>query len=188
VRVYTVGHSNRSLEDFLALLAGHGIRTLADIRRFRSSRRFPWFGEEALARALQERGIDYVALSELGGRRRPRPGSLNTVWEVEGFRAYADYMETPEFRAGIDRLLDLAARAPTACMCAEALWWQCHRMLVADHLKARGHEVVHLVDPVCAQPHPWSAAARRDRERGGHYARVVLGLQEGPGDPQRALP
>jgi uncharacterized protein (DUF488 family) len=163
--VWTVGHSTRSLREFLDLLAAHGIEALADVRRFPASRKHPHFGQAALRDALREVGVEYVPLPELGGRRRPRPGSHNTVWRNESFRGYADYMETEDFRAGARRLLELARRKRTAVMCAEAVWWRCHRALIADYLKVAGVCVRHIIDDTKSEAHPYTSAARLEDGR-----------------------
>jgi uncharacterized protein (DUF488 family) len=143
--IHTIGHSTRSLDEFLSLLTAHGVRQLVDIRSIPRSRRHPHFASEALAVSLRDAGIAYRHSPALGGRRRPRTDSPNTAWRVEGFRGYADYMETDAFRAALDELIAAARDAPTAIMCAEALWWRCHRQLVADALVARGIEVRHIM-------------------------------------------
>lgn len=158
--VWTIGHSTRSLEEFLDLLAANDIEAVADVRRFAGSRKYPHFGQDALRKALAEVGVEYVPFPELGGRRRPRPDSRNTIWRNESFRGYADYMETEAFRAEIGRLLELAHRRRTAVMCAEAVWWRCHRALIADYLKARGICVRHIVDAKKSEVHPYTSAAR----------------------------
>ena len=157
--VYTVGHSTREWDDFVALLARDGVRHIADVRRFPGSRRHPHFSSDAMRRALPEAGIAYTHLPELGGRRRPRPDSPNAQWRNESFRGYADYMETPEFRAALDALLDIARRDSTAVMCAEAVPWRCHRSLIADALIARAVEVLDILDARTA-PHPLTRFAR----------------------------
>ena len=136
--MFTVGHSTHTIEDFLALLARHGVVSLADVRRHPGSRRLPWFAGEALREAF----AGYVHLPELGGRRSRRRDSPNTGWEVAAFGGYADHMDSREFAAGMERLLALPR--PVAVMCAEGNWWQCHRRLVADALVARGHPVHHI--------------------------------------------
>ena len=143
-RVFTVGHSTHELRQLTALLLDAGIECVADVRAHPGSRRMPWLSREALARRLPESGIDYIHLPELGGRRRPRPDSPNRGWEVEAFRGYADHMAGDEFAQGIGRLESLAGERPTAVMCAEGLWWRCHRRLIADALAARGWDVVHI--------------------------------------------
>ena len=160
MRLWTIGHSTRSLDEFLALLAPHGIEAIADVRRYPGSRRLPHFGQEALAASLAGARVRYALLPELGGRRRPRPDSPNTAWRDDAFRGYADYMATDEFRAGLARLLELAQGARTAYMCAEALWWQCHRRLISDDLKAAGHDVIHILGPGKTQAHPFTPPAR----------------------------
>lgn len=160
VTIYTIGHSTHSLPDFLALLHSHHILTLADVRTHPGSRRFPHFNQEALAAALQSAGIRYTHLPELGGRRKPRTDSPNTAWKNDSFRGYADYMQTPAFRAGLDHLLALAAESPTAIMCAEALWWRCHRALIADALKSHGHTVLHIETHRPPKEHPYTSAAK----------------------------
>jgi uncharacterized protein (DUF488 family) len=158
--IWTIGHSTRSIEEFSAALQSFGIKTLIDVRSFPGSRRYPHFNKENLEKSLTAQGIKYVHLLALGGRRRPRPDSLNIVWRNEGFRGYADYMETAEFRAGIDELLKHAAAAPTAIMCSEAVWWRCHRSLISDYLKVQGVNVVHILGERKSEPHPFTSAAR----------------------------
>lgn len=157
---YTIGHSTRAIDDFLALLRDHEIAALADVRRYPGSRRHPQFSQQALAASLQEAGFAYQHFPELGGRRPPRPDSPNGAWRNDAFRGYADHMMTGEFREGIARLTSLAERGRTAIMCAEAVWWQCHRGLIADYLKATGHEVIHIMGPHKTDPHPFTSAAR----------------------------
>ena len=158
--VWTIGHSNRSIEEFLALLATFAIGAIADVRRHPGSRRLPQFGREALAQALEARGIAYVWLPALGGRRRPRPDSRNDAWENESFRGYADHLESDEFASGLVELVNTASALPTAIMCAEALWWRCHRRIVADVLVARGFDVVHILGAHDAAAHAIAPPAR----------------------------
>ena len=158
--IWTVGHSTLTLEDFLELLYLNGIRALADVRRFPGSRKHPQFNQDELRESLAAAGIDYIHLPELGGRRRTRPDSANTVWRNPSFRGYADYMETDVFRAGIERLLQLARDKPTAIMCAEAPWFRCHRALIADYLKASGVNVIHINSGGRNTVHPYTSAAR----------------------------
>ncbi|HEX4639251.1 MAG TPA: DUF488 domain-containing protein [Chthoniobacterales bacterium] len=160
-RIWTIGHSTRKIDIFIALLTENGIKLVADVRMYPGSKRYPHFGREALANSLREAGIRYEHFPELGGRRKAKPDSKNTAWRNEMFRGYADYMETEDFRKGIARLVDLAnAVGPTALMCAEAVWWRCHRSLVSDYLKARGVEVLHILDRNKVEPHPFTSAAR----------------------------
>lgn len=159
MQVWTIGHSNLPLDRFLATLRAHGISVVADVRRFPGSRRHPQFGKEPLAAALVAEGMDYMHLPELGGRRSARKDSPNTAWQNAAFRGYADYMETEAFAAGVNRLLEVAKDRRAAIMCAEALWWQCHRGLIADYLKANGHEVLHILSAEKVEPHPYTSAA-----------------------------
>lgn len=160
-RIWTIGHSTREIDDFVSLLKKNGIRVVADVRMFPGSRRYPQFGREALAKSLSEAGIRYEHFPELGGRRKTNPDSKNTAWRNESFRGYADYMETEDFRKGIKRLADVAETSgPTAVMCAEAVWWRCHRSLISDYLKAQGVEVLHILDHNKVEPHPFTSAAK----------------------------
>jgi len=145
---------------FCRLLKLHEIAVLADVRRFPGSRRHPQFNDLALAQSLAETQIQYVHFPELGGRRRARPDSPNTAWRNEAFRGYADYMMTDAFAAGVERLLEVAARRRTALMCAEALWWQCHRALIADHLTVMDVTVYHIMSESKSEVHRLTAAAR----------------------------
>ena len=137
----------------MELLRAHGIQAVADVRRFPGSRRHPHFAREQLEPWLPAHDIAYRWMPELGGRRKPRPDSLNTGWRVDAFRGYADYLETPEAASAIATLLGLARAHRTAVMCAEALWWQCHRRLIADRLLAEGHEVRHIETATKASLH-----------------------------------
>lgn len=151
--VWTVGHSTRPLDDFLALLAAYEIEVLADVRRFPGSRRLPQFGAEALEAALAARGIAYRWLAALGGRRRPDPESPNTAWRHPAFRAYADHVASEEFAEGLFELLMIAQGQRTAIMCSEILWWRCHRRLIADVLTSLGVEVVHIREQNVSEVH-----------------------------------
>ena len=160
MRLYTIGHSTRTLDDLVAALLGFGIRLLVDIRTVPRSRHTPQFNREALSRRLPRRGIRYRHLPGLGGLRRPRADSTNTAWRNANFRGFADYMETPEFAEALEELRTLARdEGPAAIMCAEAVPWRCHRSLVADALTARGDEVLHIMGPGKAHLHaltPWA--------------------------------
>ncbi|HYM61636.1 MAG TPA: DUF488 domain-containing protein [Thermoanaerobaculia bacterium] len=160
MRVFTIGHSTRSLSDLIGLLRQNAIERLADIRRYPGSRRHPHFSRESLAASLPGEGIDYVHMPELGGRREADPNSRNTALHNQQFRAYADYMAGPEFRRAVDALLD--HRAVTAIMCAEAVPWRCHRNMVADDLVRRGIEVVHIIGKGETRGHEMSRFARID--------------------------
>ncbi len=149
LRIFTIGHSTRPIDEFLEMLQAHGVRRLVDVRTIPRSRHNPQFAGVALARALHAQGIDYRHLPGLGGLRRPLRDSINTGWRNTSFRGYADYMQTPEFAQSLEMLIELASQSPeqeaTAIMCAEAVPWRCHRSLVADALLVRGIEVEEIV-------------------------------------------
>ncbi len=145
--IWTIGHSNRTREEFLELLSLNRIERLVDVRKIPRSRRNPQFAIDQLPATLAALGIEYVHVPELGGLRRPRPDSVNSAWRNDSFRGYADYMQTAEFSAAIETLTQLASGARrTVMMCAESLPWQCHRSLIADSLMAQGAEVLHIID------------------------------------------
>jgi uncharacterized protein (DUF488 family) len=159
-RIWTIGHSTRTIDIFISLLEENGIKLVADVRSLPGSKRYPQFNREMLARSLTERGIRYEHFPELGGRRKARKDSRNTAWRNASFRGYADHMETEEFHKGVERLVDLAAESgPAAIMCAEAVWWRCHRALISDYLKVRGIDVMHILDASKSEPHPFTSAA-----------------------------
>ena len=158
MRVYTIGHSTRSLDELIRLLRESAVERLADIRRFPGSRRYPHFSRESLAAELPNLGIEYVHVPELGGRRNPIADSPNTALRNQQFRGYADHMMTAEFREALDRLL--ASTKTTAIMCAEAVPWRCHRNFVADELLRRGHEVVHILGFGSRKKHEMNKLAR----------------------------
>ena len=160
IELWTIGHSTRSAEDFIVLLKENEIKLLADVRRFPGSRRYPHFNREKLEPFLKKHAVDYVHFEDLGGRRTPRKDSPNTAWRNEAFRGYADYMMIPDFAAAMKRLLDLALERRIAVMCAEALWWQCHRALISDYAKARDVKVWHILGPGKLEEHPYTSAAR----------------------------
>jgi uncharacterized protein (DUF488 family) len=161
MRIWTIGHSTRTIDDFISLLKENEIKLLADVRAWPGSKRYPQFDKDALAESLTAKEIRYEHFPELGGKRKSKPDSRNTAWRNALFRAYADYMETEQFQKGIERLLDVATEAgASAIMCAEAVWWRCHRSLVADYLKARGVEVMHVLGANKVEPHPYTSAAR----------------------------
>jgi uncharacterized protein (DUF488 family) len=161
MRIWTIGHSTRTIDEFVSLLTENEINLLADVRAWPGSKRYPQFNKEALAGSLTAHGIRYEHFSELGGKRKSMQDSHNTAWRNVSFRGYADYMETEQFQRGIERLLDVAAESgATAIMCAEAVWWRCHRSLIADYLKARGVEVLHILGANKVEPHPYTPVAR----------------------------
>ena len=159
-RLWTIGHSTRSIEDFVGALGANEIKIIADVRALPGSKRYPQFNKPNLAESLSGAEIEYRHSPELGGRRRAKPDSINMAWRNEMFRGYADYMESEEFHEGIDRLLGLASERRTAIMCAEAVWWKCHRSLISDYLKAKGATVLHIVREGKAEEHPFTSAAR----------------------------
>jgi len=142
------------------VLKAHGIEAIADVRRFPASRKHPQFNREAMERALAAAGIEYRHFEHLGGRRPARPDSRNTAWRNSSFRGYADYMDAPEYRRSEVSLISLAEEKRVAVMCAESVWWHCHRGLIADSLKARGWEVLHIADAAAPKEHPYTGAAR----------------------------
>jgi uncharacterized protein (DUF488 family) len=158
--IWTVGHSTRSAEEFAQILLAHNIKVLVDVRSFPGSRRYPQFNRAALAESLMQVGIEYKHEPGLGGRRTPRADSHNTAWKNASFRAYADHMESEEFKKGVKNLRELAAKTETAVMCAESLWWRCHRSLISDYLKAEGHTVIHILSENKTEEHPFTSAAR----------------------------
>jgi uncharacterized protein (DUF488 family) len=158
--VLTIGHSNHPLDRFLALLARHGVEALVDIRRFPGSRKHPHFNRDNLAAALPKAGIEYHWIEALGGRRQSqRDESPNLGLENQAFRNYADYMLTDPFREGVRKLLEMAGRKRTTIMCAEGLFWQCHRRLVSDFLVANGVTVQHIMPGGESRPHTLTSGA-----------------------------
>lgn len=158
--IFTVGHSTRSFEELVELLRTHGVQRLVDVRTIPRSRHNPQFNRETLSRALRSRRIGYRHIKALGGLRRARADSINAGWRNASFRGFADYMQTPSFCEGLERLLELAKQKPTAIMCAEAVPWRCHRSLIADALTARGYEVRDIMSVTSAKLHLLNPMAR----------------------------
>jgi uncharacterized protein (DUF488 family) len=158
--IWTIGHSTRSLEDFVSMLHSFDIQLIADVRSFPGSRKYPHFNKEALEVMLPKSNIQYVHLKSLGGRRKVSPSSKNTAWKHEAFRGYADYMETADFKQGISELVSTALKQRTAYMCSEAVWWRCHRSMISDYLKVQDWKVMHIMDVAKAQEHPYTSPAR----------------------------
>ncbi|MEX2336530.1 MAG: DUF488 domain-containing protein [Fulvivirga sp.] len=158
--IWTSGHSTRSQEEFITALHSFQIEVLVDVRRYPGSRKYPHFNVAALETSPPEADIAYLGLTELGGRRKPRPDSANTIWKNKSFRGYADYSETEEFAAGISRLTEVAAQKRVAYMCSEAVWWRCHRAIISDYLKASGWRVMHIMKAGVATEHPYTSAYR----------------------------
>lgn len=164
-QIWTVGHSTHELDAFIGLLRAHEIRLLADVRTVPKSRRMPWFWGDELAQSLPAAGIAYEHFRDLGGFRRPQPGSPNGGWREKAFQGYADNMESQSFRVALDRLIELAAERRAAVMCAEAQWWRCHRRLLSDALVVRGFEVCHIASDGRAQRHELTPFAVVEGER-----------------------
>lgn len=161
--ILTVGHSTRTIGEFIALLAAHEMKLLVDVRTIPRSRHNPQFNSDRLAQSLSGAGIRYLHVPELGGLRHARRDSVNTAWRNLSFRGYADYMQTPEFEKALNQLMRLAQKRPTAIMCAEAVPWRCHRSLIADALVARGIEVQEIASQTSVRPHhltPWARVAQ----------------------------
>jgi uncharacterized protein (DUF488 family) len=158
--IWTLGHSNLTIEGFLERLECYEIAAIADVRRFPGSRRQPQYSKERFPSSLIEHGITYRWFEALGGRRRPAPDSANTAWRNISFRGYADYMATEGFQHAVEQLLDFAREQRTALMCAEVLWWRCHRALISDVLRLREVKVVHILDLGKTVEHPFTSPAR----------------------------
>jgi uncharacterized protein (DUF488 family) len=158
--IWTIGHSTRTIDAFIELLRRHGIQLLADVRAFPSSKRNPQFNKDRLAAHLGTLGLEYHHIQALGGRRRPRPDSPNMGWQNSAFRGYADYMQTDHFERGLEQLIALAGRSPSAVMCAEAVPRRCHRSLIADALMARGWTVLEIVNEQPPRLHALPSWAR----------------------------
>lgn len=160
MKIWTIGHSNKNFEDFLNLLKEYEIELLADVRSLPGSKKFPWFNKEYFEENLPAEGIEYILIRELGGRRKVNKDSHNMAWESPQFRAYADYMDTPQFNDGINILTSAAKNKRTAYMCSEVLWWRCHRSLISDYLKLQGWEVIHIMSKNKTEIHPYTKPAK----------------------------
>lgn len=158
--IWTIGHSTKSMEDFIGMLQSFHIHLLVDVRHFPGSRKYPHFNKDSLAAFLADANIQYQHIESLGGRRKPRPDTLNVAWRHTAFRGYADHMETKDFKAGMERLRELAKETSTAYMCSEAVWWRCHRALISDLLKSEGWIVNHIMDRGVMKEHPYTAPAK----------------------------
>src|SRR5215472_15315571 len=163
--VFTIGHSRRPIEDSVGLLEAHAVEQLVDIRSVPRSRMNPQFNRDTLANSLRQAGIDYLHMPELGGMRNPRPDSPNGAWRNDSFRGYADYMQTPEFAAAVQKLTEIARSRQIAIMCAEAAPWRCHRSLVGDALTVRGVVVEDILSAARRQPHRMTPFARVEGTR-----------------------
>lgn len=158
--IWTIGHSTHPIAEFIEMLQSFKIELLADIRSYPSSRYCPQFNEDALQRSLAEAAIDYIHMPALGGRRKPKQDSENTVWRNAGFRGYADYMETKDFKAAIMELEELALKKPTAYMCSEAFYLKCHRSMVSDFLKSHNWTVMHITGTERSTEHKYTQPAK----------------------------
>ena len=158
--IWTIGHSTRTIDELTDMLQSFQIRVVTDVRSYPGSRRYPQFNKEALEISLSKNNIEYVHVKELGGRRKPKPDSKNTMWRNDAFRGFADYMETNAFMKGMEQLQLVAEKQRTAYMCSEAVWWRCHRSLISDYLKSIGWIVMHIMDIGKADEHPYTSAAR----------------------------
>lgn len=183
--IYTVGHSTRSIDDVLALLEAQRIKLLVDVRQFPQSRRMPQFNRDALAASLARHEIGYEHFQALGGRRKPSTDSINAAWREEGFRGYADYMQTDQFTAALECLMSRAGAQRTAIMCAEALYWRCHRRLIADALLARGWTVLHIQNAEKVEPHQLPSFARIEGVRVTYPAAQAQLFQPTPATTNR---
>lgn len=163
--IFTVGHGTRSTEEFLSILREAGVRRLVDVRTAPGSRKHPRFGQRELAASLEAAGIEYVWRQDLGGWRKPRPASPHEALRSSAFRGYADYMDSDEFDRAVRWLIATSSRSPSAVMCAESLWWRCHRRMIADALTARGCTVTHLMSDHRRQPHRLHPSARLEGMR-----------------------
>ena len=160
ITIWTIGHSTRPIADFIGLLRLNGVETVVDVRRFPSSRKYPQYDQVALRDSLAGESIDYLWLPSLGGRRRPVPDSPNSVWRNDAFRGYADHIATEEFASGLFELLAVAYGSRTSIMCSEAVWWRCHRSIIADVLCSIGVRVLHIMEGGKTTVHPYTAPAR----------------------------
>ena len=158
--ILTIGHSTRSIDEFLEILRAHGVERLVDVRTIPKSRRAPQFNSASLAASLSRQGIEYLHLKSLGGLRHPKKDSVNLAWRNASFRGYADYMATDEFRTGLEDLLQLAREKRTAIMCAEAVPWRCHRSLIGDALLVRGVHVDDILSATSIRPHEMTPFAK----------------------------
>lgn len=161
--VWTLGHSTRPIDEFIALLRAHQIRLLVDVRTVPRSRHNPQFNTDTLAQSLRDAGLRYRHLSALGGLRKPKKDSINDGWRNASFRGYADYMQTDEFLNALDVLMTESQLQPTAIMCAEAVPWRCHRSLIADALVIRGWDSRHIMSETKADPHQLTSFARLEK-------------------------
>jgi uncharacterized protein (DUF488 family) len=174
--LWTIGHSTKPIDEFLALLKAHGIQQLIDVRTIPRSRHNPQYNNEALSKSLGDEDLSYKHMPKLGGLRKPKKDSINTGWRNESFRGYADYMQTDGFQRALEELITYGTGKKTAIMCAEALPWRCHRSLIADALTIRGWEVRHIM-----------SETKADRHKLASFAAVENGELRYPGPNSRSL-
>jgi uncharacterized protein (DUF488 family) len=165
VRIWTVGHSNHSIEKLIDILKAHRIEQIIDVRRFPISRKWPHFDAASLAASLPAAAIDYAGMPDLGGRRKARPDSPHVAWRTDAFRGYADFMDTAEFASSLERAMALACERASALLCAEALPWRCHRSILADAFLARGWDVLEILNQKDARPRKLPGFARLEATR-----------------------
>ncbi len=158
--IWTIGHSTRTSEEFLHLLKSFEIELLVDVRHYPGSRKFPQYNKDSMASTLPENGFEYKHIVELGGRRKVDPDSKNDAWRLDSFRGYADYMETEDFKTALKELESLASEKRTAIMCAEAVWWSCHRSMISDALKVKEWQILHIMSEKVAVEHPYTSPAK----------------------------
>jgi uncharacterized protein (DUF488 family) len=158
--IWTIGHSTRTIDHFIAMLQSFHIEQMMDIRSFPGSKRYPHFNKEVLEISLPANGINYIHVKDLGGRRPARADSINTGWHNAAFRGFADYMQTDNFKTGIEQLEEIAVTKRTSYMCSEAVWWRCHRSLVSDFLKLKGWNVHHIMEIGKAEEHHYTQPAK----------------------------
>lgn len=158
-KIWTIGHSTRSLDELVEMLKSFDIELLVDVRSYPGSRKFPQFNKENLEESIPENNIEYLHQKDLGGRRKGKENSNNDAWRLKSFRNYADYMETETFKTALKELEQLATKKRVAYMCAEAVWWSCHRSLISDQLKVNGWEVMHIMNVKKADEHPFTSPA-----------------------------
>lgn len=162
-KIWTIGHSTRSLDELVELLKSFEIELLIDVRSMPGSRKFPQFNKENLAESIPENGMNYLHMKDLGGRRKGQENSHNDAWRLKSFRNYADYMETEAFNTALKELQQLATKKRVAYMCAEAVWWSCHRSLISDQLKVNGWKVMHIMGVEKANEHPYTSPAHIEK-------------------------
>ena len=176
-KLWTIGHSTRSIAEFIALLKAYKIALLVDVRSIPGSRKFPQFNQENLRESLAEAQIGYQHAAGLGGLRKKHPHSRHTAWRNPSFRAYADYMETASFIESAAQLMQLATEARVCICCSEVLWWRCHRSMIADYLKSKGWRVYHIMGPAKAAEHRYTQPAQIQK------GTLTYGSQVEPNDP-----